>query len=126
MAKFRKDEILKSKKSNYHIIIKDVIDNISQYEVIDIDTIKIYFEWQSIIDSNFDLLKGTKTSSLDQPLQIQAGYIPNISEWIEYAPEFMDVDYAKEECEHKDKYINHVFTSKFWICCNCKKDLGDA
>ena len=29
-------------------------------------------------------------------------------------------------CTHEDKYINHVFTSRFWVCRSCKKDLGNA
>ena len=32
-----------------------------------------------------------------------------------------------EECKHENKYINQLSsTMKFWVCKDCKKDLGDA
>lgn len=30
------------------------------------------------------------------------------------------------ECSHKNKYINTAGLSRFWVCPDCKKDLGDA
>lgn len=31
-----------------------------------------------------------------------------------------------QSCKHEDKYINQVFTTKFWYCPKCKSDLGNA
>lgn len=31
-----------------------------------------------------------------------------------------------EGCDHKNKYINQAGGSSFWVCPQCKKDLGDA
>lgn len=30
------------------------------------------------------------------------------------------------KCRHLKKYINSAGTSKFWVCPDCKEDLGDA
>lgn len=30
------------------------------------------------------------------------------------------------KCKHTKKYINSAGTSKFWVCPDCKEDLGDA
>lgn len=29
-------------------------------------------------------------------------------------------------CRHENKYVNQAGGIKFWVCPNCKKDLGDA
>lgn len=29
-------------------------------------------------------------------------------------------------CWHPNKYINKIFTTAFWVCPDCKKDLGNA
>lgn len=31
-----------------------------------------------------------------------------------------------KECEHPNKYINRSTSKPFWVCPDCKADLGDA
>lgn len=35
-------------------------------------------------------------------------------------------DASKNECRHENKYVNHIGSTRFWVCPKCKKDLGDA
>lgn len=50
-------------------------------------------------------------------------------------PPDKDLEYPDEEpppvpkevkCDHKDRYINEAGGKKFYVCPDCKADLGDA
>lgn len=38
----------------------------------------------------------------------------------------LERDAKQRLCQHKNKYINDIGKLRFWVCPDCKKDLGDV
>jgi hypothetical protein len=37
-----------------------------------------------------------------------------------------EIEYLETSCSHPNKYINKATLNNFWVCPDCKADLGDA
>jgi hypothetical protein len=81
---------------------------------------------EDFINGNFKFIRNAKPLSLSgvngagllkQALDREQAYTGG--DWSYQAP-------PTPSCWHPNKYINKVFTTAFWVCPDCKKDLGNA
>ena len=129
MAMFKTDDIIVSKDSRLvkpnRYQITDVYDDTLQYEIYDFQTGIVSLYDMSTTESVCEIEKRIALDNVSLK-GLKAGWGSAWVGWDLAAPAKSLHQEQPVTCSHPNKYINHIFTSRFWVCPDCKKDLGNV